>query len=486
MTDTVERMNKPSGRLIFRNFSFLTAGKTIGDAFTFLLFVVLSRKFGQQGIGEYSFAMALTGFFVVAADFGLYNLSIKEISLLRTGVAGYFGRILTTRILLSAMTLLVLLPVTYLMPISQEAKLIILLVGIYQVIYTITEGFSGIFVARQQMHVAAWIEFGLRISIAACGIAIAFLGGSLVAAVAAFPVIALLQALIVGKYSFDQFGVPPVQFSWETTRSLLVQAKPYAAFSFLRQISTRVDVLLLGLMAGAAAAGVYNVAYRVIFLLLFIPYFSGLSIFPIASRLYSENKEGLAEFYNNSLNLMVLVAVPATVGIWIIAPDLILLIFGTEFSGSVAVLRILSILLGLAFIKSIAGTVLTSCDRQADRTKSQFLAAGLNIVGNIVLIPLIGIVGAAISTALSELFLVAMLIYGLRPVCGVPRITRRLIIGVAGAGVIVALWRIFPDLHFMAFIPLAAVAYIGTLLMFKTIREREIPMAMAILSGKAY
>jgi O-antigen/teichoic acid export membrane protein len=109
----------------------------------------------------------------------------------------------------------------------------------------------------------------------------------------------------------------------------------------------------------------------------------------------------------------------------------------------------------------------------------------LNTVGNIVLIPLIGIVGAAISTALSELFLVAMLIYGLRPVCGMPRITRRLFIGAAGAGVIVAIWRIFPDLHFLAFIPLAAVAYIGTLLMFKTIREHEIPMAMAILSGKA-
>ena len=48
--------------------------------FTFVLFVVLSRTFGQDGIGQYSFAMALTGFFGLFGDFGLYNLSVKEIS----------------------------------------------------------------------------------------------------------------------------------------------------------------------------------------------------------------------------------------------------------------------------------------------------------------------------------------------------------------------------------------------------------------------
>jgi O-antigen/teichoic acid export membrane protein len=73
------RENRSMAPQIFRNFSFLAIGKTLGDAFTFLLFVVLSQTFGQEGIGQYSFAMALTGFFVVFADFGLYNLSIKGI-----------------------------------------------------------------------------------------------------------------------------------------------------------------------------------------------------------------------------------------------------------------------------------------------------------------------------------------------------------------------------------------------------------------------
>ena len=63
---------------IMRNFGFLTVGKTVGDCFTFLMFVIISRAYGQEGIGQYSFAIAFTGFFAIFADFGL-GLYRKEL-----------------------------------------------------------------------------------------------------------------------------------------------------------------------------------------------------------------------------------------------------------------------------------------------------------------------------------------------------------------------------------------------------------------------
>ena len=67
-------------RGILDNAGTLTISRIASDLFTFAFFVVLSRIFGQEGIGQYSFAMALTGFFGLFGDFGLYNLSVKEIS----------------------------------------------------------------------------------------------------------------------------------------------------------------------------------------------------------------------------------------------------------------------------------------------------------------------------------------------------------------------------------------------------------------------
>lgn len=81
---------KASGRVL-RNFSFLALGKVLGDFFTFILFVVLSRYYGQEGMGQYSFAVALTGLFMVAAEFGLLELSVKEMSRIPDSMMDYFG-----------------------------------------------------------------------------------------------------------------------------------------------------------------------------------------------------------------------------------------------------------------------------------------------------------------------------------------------------------------------------------------------------------
>ena len=60
--ETYDSKSGKGFKKIFKNFSFLTIGKVSGDFFTFILFIVLSRKFGQEGIGQYSFAVGLGGF----------------------------------------------------------------------------------------------------------------------------------------------------------------------------------------------------------------------------------------------------------------------------------------------------------------------------------------------------------------------------------------------------------------------------------------
>ena len=41
---------------LLKNFTFLTSGKITENFVTLILFVVISRNFGQEGIGQYSFA----------------------------------------------------------------------------------------------------------------------------------------------------------------------------------------------------------------------------------------------------------------------------------------------------------------------------------------------------------------------------------------------------------------------------------------------
>ena len=42
-------------RRVLQNFSYLMMGKIFSDSFLFIVIVVVSRVFGEEGIGEYSF-----------------------------------------------------------------------------------------------------------------------------------------------------------------------------------------------------------------------------------------------------------------------------------------------------------------------------------------------------------------------------------------------------------------------------------------------
>lgn len=466
---------------IFRNFGFLTIGKILGDLFTFLFFVVISRTFGEEGIGQYSFAMALTGFFAVFSDFGLYPFTIKEISRHTSSFEDYYGRIFSLRLILSAAIFGVLLLVLPFLPFPYESKLIIALIGAYQVISRVVDGIGATFVAREDTHLAGFIETSFKATAALAGIAVVMAGGSLVTALAILPTVALGSLFVAYWLVTKKYGRPNLALFSSSLRHVMREATPYALSLFLFQIYSRVDVVLLGFLLGAAAAGIYNVAYRVVFLLLFIPQFAAMAIFPMASRLYLDSMKDFKSLYLKSLNLIILIGVPGASGLFLIAPDLINLIFGKSFSESATVLRILCGLLFLACLNRIMGVFMMSCDRQVERTRCYWKAACVNVLANLFLIPIFGFKGAAVAALISEALLLILFAIQLRPVLGLPRIGSRLLISAVGTASFCFTFSYFPSDSLMVVILLSILLYLGTLVFFKDIRRNEIRMVLSLL-----
>lgn len=471
----------PKAFQIFKNFSFLTIGKTLGDAFTFLLFVVLSRVFGQDGIGQYSFAMALTGFFVVFSDFGLYPFTVKEMSRRTISFEDYYGRIFSLRLILSAAIFGVLLLVLSFLPFPYETKLIIAVIGAYQVISRVVEGIGAIFVAREDTHLAGLIEASSKAIAALAGIAVVMAGGSLVTSLAILPTVALGTLFVTYWLMTIKYGRPNLVLFSSSLRHVMREAIPYALSLFLFQLYSRVDVVILGFFFGATAAGIYNVGYRVVFFLMFIPQLAAMAIFPTASRLYLDSMKDLKSLYRKGLNLIILIGVPAASGLFLISPNLINLIFGKSFEESATVLRILCGLLFLACLNRIIGVFMMSCDRQVERTRCQWKAACVNVLGNLLLIPIFGFKGAAVTALISETLLIILFAIQLKPVLGLPRIGSRLAISGLGTASFCFTFSYFPSDSLMVVILLSILLYLGTLVFFKDIRRNEIRMVLSLL-----
>lgn len=468
-----EKTGKKYG-MIVRNFSYLTIGKILGDIFSFILFVMLSRTYGQDGIGHYSFAIALTGFFMVLADFGLTNLSIKDMSRRQGDIELYYSHIFTMRLVLTVLSYGLLVLMSLFLPGSFDAWLIIIIIGAYQILYAVLEGLGAVFIAHERMHYTSLIEFSAKATSAILCVAAILSEMTLVSVLAILPAVVTMHIIIAYVLVSRKYGQPRIRLTIERMKGVLRDAKPYALFAFLAQLSTRIDVVVLGVMLGAAAAGVYNVAYRIVFLLLFIPYFAGMSLFPVISRFqHAGSDKELEGLYHGALRVAILLGLPVASGIWLIAPELIDMIFGEQFEEAVSILRLLAMILLFASMKGIMGTFLTACDRQIDRTRSQWIAAWANVIGNVALIPIYGIKGAAYSTVLSEALLLFLIARKLRDLFGWPRIGSRVIIGGSGVAAFLIPLGGFTSLPMPIVVLIAVLIYVTVIMLFKEVRINE-------------
>jgi len=130
------------------------------------------------------------------------------------------------------------------------------------------------------------------------------------------------------------------------------------------------------------------------------------SLFPIMSRLIQENKaEEMKKILQKSLALVLGVALPIALGGLIVAKPFITLLFGSEYSDASPAFQILMFTLFFVFPGTIISNAIFAYDRQRLFIFSMAGGAILNIVLDILLIPSYSIVGSAVATLISQIFI---------------------------------------------------------------------------------
>jgi O-antigen/teichoic acid export membrane protein len=122
-------------------------------------------------------------------------------------------------------------------------------------------------------------------------------------------------------------------------------------------------------------------------------------------------------------------------------------------------------------------------DKVAARARHQWKSAGMNIAGNLLLVPLLGAAGAAVATLLSESLLVMLYAMELQPMLGWPPLGFALLVAALGTAAFSALFAWLHPLPLAVMIPLAAGVYAGVALLFPGIRANEGRLALSFLGA---
>ena len=123
--------------------------------------------------------------------------------------------------------------------------------------------------------------------------------------------------------------------------NLILEAWPFAITGISINLYLWIDTIILSLIKGPDAVGLYNASYRFISVLLFIPIVFNNVVFPLMSQYHISSKVSLKFTFEKLFKIMVLIAVPIGVGTVFIANKIIILIYGDQFMGAVISLQIL-------------------------------------------------------------------------------------------------------------------------------------------------
>ena len=219
-----------------------------------------------------------------------------------------------------------------------------------------------------------------------------------------FGLFGLLTGVVLGGLVSGLAGLLPIvrEFrrpKWRHVRSITDFAKYATVKEFTSKFYNNIDVIVITFLIGNAAVAYYSVGFR--FALLLTVFSSGISVssFPEISRHKSNgNQSEVVRIVGDGLVFTLLFSIPATVGILLVAERAITLLYTEQM---VAAFPVAIIAVAVKIPDSVR-YVFTSAIEGFDRPEIPFRAGliliGANAVLDLLLVPLIGIEGAAVAS----------------------------------------------------------------------------------------
>jgi O-antigen/teichoic acid export membrane protein len=393
-------------RRVALNTALGVAGKAVVLVIGVASIVVLTRYLGTDGYGRYGLALSYTQLFAILADVGLFTIVVREVSRRPERASELVGNALALRGLLSLGVVALAAGVSLLLPYTPDVRLAIVIAGIPLGLGLMNASFVALFQARLQMGWAVIGEVLGRAAAFAGAVTVALLDLGFHAAVGAVGVGALVQVLVTGGLARRLAAIRP-RFELRVWRELVVAALPLGIALAVNEVYFRADMFIISLSRSFEELGLYAVAYRVLELGATFPGVFLGSVFPVLVGYIAGADPRLRGAMQTAADAFLLAGAGLAVGGAVLAPAVVELIGGAEFSGSAAPLRVLLLAAALSFVNGLFGYALIAKARQLSALWLNVTALALNLVLNIILIPPYGIMAAAWTTAGCEVVVLA-------------------------------------------------------------------------------
>lgn len=389
-------MIENSGWLIFDKFVRMLLGLAVS--------VWVARYLGPAQFGELAYALAYIALFQAVATLGLDGIVVRDIARDKSAAGTVLGTAFSLRLAagilcwLSAVGSMALIN-----GLNSRSVMLVALAGgalVFQAADTVDLWFQSQSQSRRTVlpKLAAYLVSN--------GIKVLLILGQ--APIWTFAAVIGLEALIAAFGMIYSYRIYPCQQHWDSVSrmggQLLKEGWPFILSGMSIMVYMRIDQIMIKEMLGEHELGIYAAILPIATVWQFIPMTLASSLAPFVARKKAEGEAGYWQMLEMIFQCFALLGWIVCIPIILLSPNLVSVLFGGRYISGAGILAIY-VLTNLFINMAIAqGLWMLNEHRSRLWLYKTFLGSAISVAGNLLLIPYLGLTGAASVAVFSQFF----------------------------------------------------------------------------------
>lgn len=455
---------------IFKNISWSVISETIFKLLGFAFFLVFTRRLGQSVLGFYTYIFSILSLINIFWDLGINSYYSRKWVTDDSTYRKDITLINTARILI------VLISLVFLIPYIKFSEHTLWLEFTFATLIYVLDLLKSLpalyFQSKNRFDQVFFINFLDR------GLGYGLAIGAILAG---YNLKAVLVSLLIAKIIVVLYSnslKPSLNFGlvkWSEILQLLKHSVPLFLVGLFGSLYFRIDSVMIKAYLGFSPLGVYSAAYRLIDTGSTVSSIMSASVFPVLIAVQQDIANVLPQLLSKNMKYLFALSGFMTICGILKANEVTIFLFGNNFAASGPVLAYLSPTLVFLFLNGLLLIQMLAMHEEHYVLKTLIFLALVNIALNLYFIPHYGLIGAAVTTLISEI-LNTILLYIKLPVKISYNWLPGFLLSLVGAGAVLH----FLPIQWMLGVAISAIIYTLLLLVFKAVDLKDLPFNLNV------
>ena len=394
-------INKYLKNKIARNAGWIIAEKIIQMVISLIISLITARYLGPANYGIINYAGAYTGIFFSLSTLGINSIIVKEILDNPSEEGKVMGTTLVLQLIASIFSYISIIGIVFIVDVGEPTTILVVGLNCISILFNILG------------TMRFWFQSKLKSKITASCTLIAYIITSLYKlflvisgkGVVYFALSISIDYLILGillYISYKKNNGQKLKFSWEYGKVILSKSHHFILSGIMISIYAQTDKFMLKQMVNATEIGYYSTACAICNMWCFVLSAIIDSMQPSIIDAYKTNKETFDKRNKLLYAIIFYVSVCVSIIFSVFAELIIYILYGNEYIAAAMPLRIVTWYTSFSYLGVARNTWMVCNNKQKYLKYIYLISAVLNVLLNLLFVPVLGASGAAIASVITQ------------------------------------------------------------------------------------